>query len=255
MNEDNPRYLVEAQKCSAAAGWRWIASATAMFSGGPLKWIGLCFIWLVFIVSINMVPLGAFLSSIIGPLFTGGFVFAAQRADLESEFEVGDLFEGFRTQIGNLMVIGTLYAIGSFLIYFIGFLVMIPFVDFDTLFGLITSDAEFTVSFLMNLIEKLATPILFAVLVVSTLILPLIMALWFAPILAMLHEVPAFDALKMSFIGCVRNVGAFTVYGLVVIPIAIVATIPLGLGWIALGPILVLTTYTAYKDIYINNPS
>jgi len=167
---------------------------------------------------------------------------------------VGDLFEGFRTQIGNLIVIGTLYAIGSFLIYFIGFLVMIPFVDFDTLFGLITSEAEFTVSFLMNLIEKLAIPILFAVLVVSTLILPLIMALWFAPILAMLHEVPAFDALKMSFIGCVRNVGAFTVYGLVVIPIAIVATIPLGLGWIALGPILVLTTYTAYKDIYVNNP-
>jgi len=29
-----------------------------------------------------------------------------------------------------------------------------------------------------------------------------------------------------------------------------VASIPFGLGWIVLGPVLLLTTYTSYKDVF-----
>ncbi|MBV1882543.1 MAG: hypothetical protein KUG82_12975 [Pseudomonadales bacterium] len=243
--------LVELHTCKAIAGWSWFYRAYTLFSEGAFKWIGICFIWLVIIVSINMVPLGSFLSSMMGPLFTGGFIFAAQRADLEGEFEVGDLFEGFRSHIGNLFVIGSLYAVGSFLVFFIGLLSMIPFVEFDTLMGLVMTDEDFTVSILIDLFYKLAMPITLTLLVISLLMMPLIMALWFAPILAMLHGVPGIQALKMSFHGCVRNLGAFTVYALVAIPLVIVSTLPLGLGWLILGPVLVLTTYTAYKDIFV----
>jgi uncharacterized membrane protein len=42
----------------------------------------------------------------------------------------------------------------------------------------------------------------------------------------------------------------FLVYSLVVFGLAIVAFIPLGLGWLVLGPVSFASVYTAYRDIY-----
>ena len=44
-------------------------------------------------------------------------------------------------------------------------------------------------------------------------------------------------AMKVSFIGCLRNIVPFLIYGVVGIALAIVATIPLLLGWLVLGPV------------------
>jgi uncharacterized membrane protein len=42
----------------------------------------------------------------------------------------------------------------------------------------------------------------------------------------------------------------FLVYGVVYVVAAIVASIPFGLGWIVLLPVLMLTVYVSYRDIY-----
>jgi hypothetical protein len=34
--------------------------------------------------------------------------------------------------------------------------------------------------------------------------------------------------------------------------LAIVASIPLALGWLVLGPMIVASVYTAYRDIYLS---
>jgi hypothetical protein len=36
----------------------------------------------------------------------------------------------------------------------------------------------------------------------------------------------------------------------VVFVLALVATIPIGLGWLVLGPVLATSVYTAYLDIF-----
>ena len=41
------------------------------------------------------------------------------------------------------------------------------------------------------------------------------------------------------------------IYGLFLMVLAIVATIPIGLGWLILLPVLMASSYTAYRDIYI----
>ena len=58
------------------------------------------------------------------------------------------------------------------------------------------------------------------------------------------------DAMRLSFNGCLSNVVPFLVYGLVGVVLAIVATIPLALGWLVLGPVTVTSLYTSYCDIY-----
>jgi hypothetical protein len=42
----------------------------------------------------------------------------------------------------------------------------------------------------------------------------------------------------------------FLLYGIVFFIAAIIASIPLMLGWLVLGPLLAASIYTAYRDIY-----
>ena len=56
--------------------------------------------------------------------------------------------------------------------------------------------------------------------------------------------------MKESFAGCVQNMVPFLIYGLIGIGLAIVATIPLGLGWFVVAPMTIASIYTAYCDIF-----
>jgi uncharacterized membrane protein len=88
-------------------------------------------------------------------------------------------------------------------------------------------------------------------LVMMALLLPLFMALWFAPALVVFHERGPVEAMKESFNGCLKNVVPFLVYGLVGLVFAILASIPVGLGWLVLGPVLIGSLYASYRDIYL----
>ncbi len=78
----------------------------------------------------------------------------------------------------------------------------------------------------------------------------LYMALWFAPALVALRGTAPVDAIKQSFFGCLKNVVPFLIYGIIMMVLSIVATIPLGLGWLVLGPVAIASVYVAYRDIY-----
>jgi uncharacterized membrane protein len=89
-----------------------------------------------------------------------------------------------------------------------------------------------------------------AVLIWLALMLPVVMAMWFAPCLVVFQQQGAMQAIQASFSGCMRNVMPFLVYGLILLVPAILATIPFALGWLVLGPLVVTSLYTSYKDIY-----
>jgi uncharacterized membrane protein len=78
----------------------------------------------------------------------------------------------------------------------------------------------------------------------------LYMALWFAPALVVLRGVSPVAAIQQSFFACLKNIVPFLIYGIIMLVLSIVATIPLGLGWLVLGPVVIASVYTAYHDIY-----
>jgi uncharacterized membrane protein len=92
--------------------------------------------------------------------------------------------------------------------------------------------------------------VLLGILFFLLLLLPLIMAIWFAPALVMLGGLSPGAALKASFLGCLRNVVPFLVYGAIGIVLAIVASIPFGLGWLVLGPVTIASIYSSYCDVF-----
>ena len=85
------------------------------------------------------------------------------------------------------------------------------------------------------------------------LFVPLIMAVWFAPALVILNDVGPVEAMKLSFRACLRNIWPYLIYGLVWIPILIIAVIPLGLGLLVVYPAMMASIYVAYRDILIED--
>ena len=94
--------------------------------------------------------------------------------------------------------------------------------------------------------------LLLATLIFLALLVPLLMAIWFAPPLVVFHDLGAIAAMKASFMGCLRNMLPFLLYGIVLFIASIVASIPAMLGWLVLGPIIAVSIYTGYKDIYFS---
>ena len=80
--------------------------------------------------------------------------------------------------------------------------------------------------------------------------LPLVMATWFAPALIVFHDMGVRAAMKASFIGCLKNVLPFLLYGVLGLIAGVIASIPFGLGWLVLAPVFVASIYTGYRDIY-----
>jgi uncharacterized membrane protein len=76
------------------------------------------------------------------------------------------------------------------------------------------------------------------------------MAVFFAPALIVLHNFKLGEALKASFHACWRNMLPFLVWGVVALVLAIVASVPLFLGWLLLGPVMLVSMYVAYRDIF-----
>jgi uncharacterized membrane protein len=93
--------------------------------------------------------------------------------------------------------------------------------------------------------------VLQAMLVGSLLFVPLAMAVWFAPALVILDEQPGFLALWLSLLACVRNALPLLLYSLVSSLLLLLALIPFTLGLILWIPVMLLTIYTSYRDVFV----
>ena len=58
------------------------------------------------------------------------------------------------------------------------------------------------------------------------------------------------QAIAQSFRGCLRNIIPFLAYGVILLVLALVASIPLLLGWFVLTPGLIASVHAAFRDIY-----
>ncbi len=79
------------------------------------------------------------------------------------------------------------------------------------------------------------------------------MAFWFAPALVLFDGIAPLEAMKLSFVACCKNWLALLVYGVVFTVLALLASIPFGLGWLVLLPTMMASTYAAYREMFQAN--
>jgi uncharacterized membrane protein len=76
------------------------------------------------------------------------------------------------------------------------------------------------------------------------------MAYWFAPALIAMEGMSALSAMKLSFLGCLRNILPFLLYGVLALVMFFIGAIPVGLGLLVVMPVMTASMYTAFRDIY-----
>jgi uncharacterized membrane protein len=103
---------------------------------------------------------------------------------------------------------------------------------------------------LAQVVAAAGPAIILVLLIAVSVALLVAMAYWFAPALVVLNGEAPIAALRKSFAASMHNIGAFLLYGIIYIGLAIVASIPMGLGWLVLGPMVVGSCYAGWRTIF-----
>ena len=245
----DPRaYAGSARRVETGAGMEWIVDAWRIFVRAPFMWIAMAIAYAVFFTVISVVPLvGWLLGGLLWTVVGAGWLEGAAAVDRGEALEPSHLFAGFRRQLVPLLWLGALYVAGEVAILLVmGAVATVGMGASGAMAAILNGNlAEITS------IELASFKALLLVLLVGMgLMVPLMMAIWFAPALVYFHGESPWAAMRSSFLACAVNVLPFTIYGLVMLVLAILAAIPLMLGYLLLGPLVLLTAYTSYRDIY-----
>ena len=228
-------------------GWGWIRRGFWHFRQNPLAWILSIVLWFVLSVLLSIVPfVGSLAITLLSPVILAGFMLGCAAQEHGDNFEISHLFAGFSSSVGQLVLVGLLYLVGLIAIIFIGTLVG-GGVMIGMLGGMeaMESADPGAVSSAMGVGSVLLMSLL-----MLGMSLPLMMACWFAPALIAIEGMSALAAMKMSFVGCLKNILPFLLYGVVVLLLFVVGAIPVGLGLLIVLPIITASVYTSYRDIF-----
>ena len=238
-----PRLVLPSRSNPAGAGARWIGSGWKLFTRAPLMWVISFVLVCLAAIAMGLVPiLGSLAFQLLQGVIAAGFMVACHSLARGGDFELEHLLAGFRTRFTDLLVLGVIFVVGGLLIV----LVFVVFVGFSVLTAIMGGSNENTFSLLL----ASSFSLLLGMLVAMALSIPLLAAYWFAPALIVLNGLKPVAAMKESFHGCFRNFLPFLVYSVLMLGLAILAAIPVGLGFLVWVPLAIASTYTAYRGIF-----
>lgn len=244
-NQDNLT-LQEPKKLTVGYGWSWISDAFELFKLAPMTWIGITIIYFICFLVVSLIPIaGNFLPSLLGPILMAGFILGCHGLKNNETLTIGHLFAGFKNNVEQLLLIGLFYMI-LIIVAMLPLIVMMGSMFFELLSN--ADNPEFSPEFLEN--PNAWMKILLGGLVSMAISVPVVMTIWFAPALASLHGLAAIEAMKLSFKGCLRNIMPFLWYGIIMLVFMMLATIPLGLGWLILTPLMICSLYASYRTVF-----
>jgi uncharacterized membrane protein len=227
---------------AAARGWDWIVGGWNLFKKQPGVWIGLTVIAVVIFVVLSFIPfVGPLALTLLGPVFGGGVMLGCRALDEGGELEIGHLFAGFREKFGTLAAAAAIY-----LAAYVAIMVVVMLITGASMFAMMGGGSpEMGAGAVMGIV--------LAMLIAMALMVPVAMAIWFAPCLIVFNQRGAVEAMKESFSGCLKNIVPFLLYGLVFMIVGFVAALPLFLGWLVVGPVFAGSIYASYRDIYFTS--
>jgi len=214
---DEPRVV------AAGRGAGWWTEGLSLFTSSFWTWIGIMVIYIIITVLIGAVPyVGTVGHWLLSPVFMGGLMLRCRALDRGEPLRVAHLFEGFQgTHFVPLMIIGAVniaITLGIAALAVVGVMGSLKLADlahigsasdpFDALIG--SASEVGGTSLLMSLL-------------VLVFIAVFAMLNWFAPALVALQGANAIDAMKRSFVSCLRNWVPFLVYGLIAICVLVAA--------------------------------
>lgn len=243
---------MEIRTVTAGRGWQWIKQGMALFLKSPLQWVLFVSVLFVAIKILLLIPLLGLAVMLLIPVVLVGMMEGCRALEYGKPLAFGYLLSGFVRNTSALITLGGVSLAGNLLV-----LLVISGIGGEAIMAVLKFTAQNKVTpENAHEIREAASKATIAGLIGWVLSIPLMLALWFAPLLAYFNNLKPFSALRHSLVACWRNAPAFLVYGAVIFsalmmvtPLAMAArTLDLGL-WL-LAPVVIPTIYAGYKDIF-----
>ncbi len=238
---------MEIRQVSAIHGWYWIAQGFQMFRKAPMVWMLICFIPFLIVVTLSLlIPMaGPLIFMLIAPVFLAGIMVACRDQEQGRQIEVSHLFIGFKTRTAPLITVGAIFLVGLLIIYS---------VFLSTGGSDLVAMLERGKRYDSSEIGGISSNILSSFLMVILLQIPLLMAFIFSPALIILHNFSPVNAMKKSFLACIRNIIPFFVYNIILNLLSIIVLLVPYIGLVILSPVLFASIYVSYKEILLGEP-
>jgi len=236
----------------ASHGWRWIAAGILLFRRNPPAWLMLIAVLFVGSRLLFAIPLIGVIAVLVAPIFFAGLAHGAQALEQGKPLRLAYLASGFLKNAAQLITIGGVSLVGQFLM-----LMVMVLVGGETITGI--SRTMVMGSATPETVEAMraaAPRMMMAMIVGFGVSLPLMMAVWFAPLLVFFNDAKPLPALILSFWACFKNILPLLIYCMAaLVPLVILTPLSLAvrqpdLGLWLLAPILVPSIYVSYKDLF-----
>ena len=243
---------MEIRTVTAGRGWQWIKQGIALFMKGPLQWVLFVSVLFVAIKVILLIPLVGLLVMLVLPVLLVGMMEGCRALEHGKPLAFGYLLSGFVRNTGALLTLGGISLAGNLLV-----VLVISGIGGEAIIAVFKFMAQQKVTpENVHEIRDAASKATLSVLIGWALSIPLMMALWFAPLLAYFNNLSPGRALLYSLAACWRNLSAFLVYGaavfaalMMVTPLSMTTRV-LDLGVWLLAPVVIPTIYAAYTEIF-----
>ena len=223
-------------------GIGWIQDGWADFIRLPGLWILLMLVLLAIVVILNLLPwVGSLLVALISPVLGASALEAARRSAGGGDFTMAVLLEPTARSgvLNNLLVLGAVSLAVNALIMGLGLM----FIGSTALgMGMMHGGEDAWVGF--------GAGALISIPLMLTLHTVLTAALFFAVPLVMAEREPPLQAMQSSLKACLVNWAPLLLFGLIATILGFIAMIPMGLGFLILGPVLTGAVWTAYTEIF-----
>ncbi len=244
---------MRAETLPASAGWRWLSDGFVIFRRNPALFSMLVVLYWTILILVNIVPgIGAVISSLLIPGLSVGLMQVARDLERGHPVAIPTLFNGFQRNTRTLLALGALYLCATLAV-----LALSTLIDGGDFLKALVSGEEMDREALES--GAYLLPAAF----VTLALLPVLMAWWFAPVLAAWHNLGVGRALFFSFVACWLNWRAFFAFSLALLLFAgilpgvvfglLLALLPGGEGGVAAfvaTPLLLLIAVTVFSTVY-----
>lgn len=186
----------------AIRGWRWFVEGFAIFKRNPPVLGMLVILYWLLLAFLGSLPfVGQALASVAMPALSVGLMGVCRALDRGETVDPLALFSGFRSRPRPILLLGAIY-LGATLVV----LALTSLADGGVLLRLMLGGG-------VERHELDAPAVASAAEIGLVLIVPVLMAFWFSPLLVAWQGFGPGKALFFSFFACLRNWRAFVAYG------------------------------------------
>jgi hypothetical protein len=211
---------MQALRLPAGRGWQWLVGGFRLFGRSPPLLTFIVFGYFFLLLLINLVPvIGWIAASIAVPALSVSIMNGCRALDRREAVQFGIVISGFQRNLQPLLVLGALYLVAS-----VGAFLLAVAIDGGPLLEMMRSNTPVDA----ESVHVLRLPLL--------LMVPVLLAFWFAPLLVAWDDVRPAKALFFSLVAALRNWRAFAIYAF---GIALISTV---------APAVVLTLAAALSE-------